>query len=75
MPYEAFIKAIKALPSESYLKLSEYVNFLTYKFSSDKASSEPEPEKGKRKIGGLKGSLKYMADDFDASLDDFKEYM
>lgn len=28
-----------------------------------------------RKIGGLAGSLKYMADDFDAPLDDFQEYM
>lgn len=62
MPYETLIKTIKALPSESYPELSEYVNFLSYKISSDKSSSEPR--KGKRKNGGLKGSLKYMADDF-----------
>jgi hypothetical protein len=32
-------------------------------------------DKSSRKIGGLAGSLKYMADDFDAPLDDFQEYM
>lgn len=73
MPYETLIKNIKLLPSESYPELSEYIDFLSYKFSSSKVSSESR--KSKRKIGGFKGSLKYMADDFDAPLDDFKEYM
>jgi prevent-host-death family protein len=30
---------------------------------------------GERKLGTLKGSVLYMAPDFDAPLDDFKEYM
>ncbi|MEM6844649.1 MAG: DUF2281 domain-containing protein [Bacteroidota bacterium] len=29
----------------------------------------------KRKAGTMKGMLKYMADDFDAPLEDFKDYM
>lgn len=29
----------------------------------------------KREFGGLKGFVKYMADDFDAPMDDFKDYM
>jgi len=29
----------------------------------------------KRRLGALKGLVKYMADDFDAPLDDFKDYM
>ena len=29
----------------------------------------------KREFGGLKGFVTYMADDFDAPLDDFKDYM
>jgi prevent-host-death family protein len=29
----------------------------------------------KRRIGGLKGVVKYMADDFDAPLEDFEDYM
>ena len=28
-----------------------------------------------RKLGGLRGTVLYMAPDFDAPLDDFKEYM
>ena len=28
-----------------------------------------------RKLGTLRGSVKYIAPDFDAPLDDFKEYM
>jgi prevent-host-death family protein len=28
-----------------------------------------------RKLGTLRGTVKYMADDFDAPLDEFKEYM
>jgi len=32
-------------------------------------------EKPQRKLGTLKGTVLYMAPDFDAPLDDFKEYM
>ena len=28
-----------------------------------------------RKLGSLRGTVKYMAPDFDAPLDEFKEYM
>ena len=31
--------------------------------------------KTERKLGTLKGTVTYMAPDFDAPLDDFKEYM
>jgi hypothetical protein len=33
------------------------------------------PETPVRRAGCLKGTVKYMAPDFDAPLDDFKEYM
>ena len=32
-------------------------------------------EKPRRQLGTLKGTVKYMAPDFDAPLEDFKEYM
>lgn len=73
MPYDTLINDIKKLLEASYKELSAYIDFLSYKFSS--ASTQKKPKKSIRKIGGLKGSLKYMADDFDAPLDDFKEYM
>jgi prevent-host-death family protein len=34
-----------------------------------------ETAKEERKLGTLKGTVLYMAPDFDAPLDDFKEYM
>jgi hypothetical protein len=33
------------------------------------------PQLAERKLGTLKGTVLYMAPDFDAPLDDFKEYM
>ncbi len=35
----------------------------------------PTPSKPARKLGTLKGTVLYMAPDFDAPLEDFKEYM
>ncbi len=35
----------------------------------------PPPASPARKLGGLRGTVLYMAPDFDAPLDDFKEYM
>lgn len=35
----------------------------------------PAQPTSERKLGTLKGSVLYMAPDFDAPLDDFKEYM
>lgn len=33
-----------------------------------------EPAKPRRQLGTLKGTVRYMAPDFDAPLDDFREY-
>lgn len=35
----------------------------------------PVKSKAQRKLGTMRGSIKYIAPDFDAPLDDFKEYM
>lgn len=34
-----------------------------------------KPRKSKRQFGSMKGLVEYIADDFDAPLEDFKEYM
>lgn len=36
--------------------------------------SKPHPS-AKRRLGTMKGSVLYLAPDFDAPLDDFREYM
>jgi antitoxin (DNA-binding transcriptional repressor) of toxin-antitoxin stability system len=35
----------------------------------------PAPQRGPRQLGTMKGTVLYMAPDFDAPLEDFKEYM
>ena len=37
--------------------------------------AEPKPISQPRRLGTLKGTVLYMAPDFDAPLEDFKEYM
>lgn len=37
--------------------------------------SEPPRERKVRPPGSMKGQILYMADDFDAPLEDFKDYM
>ncbi len=37
--------------------------------------AEPEEQEPKLKFGALKGMLVYMSPDFDAPLEDFKDYM
>jgi prevent-host-death family protein len=37
--------------------------------------AEARPKRPLRKLGTMKGSILYIAPDFDAPLEDFKEYM
>jgi antitoxin (DNA-binding transcriptional repressor) of toxin-antitoxin stability system len=37
--------------------------------------AEPKPDAQPRRAGTLRGTVLYMAPDFDAPLEDFKEYM
>lgn len=41
----------------------------------EKIAKTPPLAKKQREFGNLKGMVIYMADDFDAPLEDFKEYM
>jgi hypothetical protein len=71
------------------LELKQVVNILKQLSESDweKLKHEIENEKkqgklsetsqntDKRQFGSMKGLVEYIADDFDAPLEDFKEYM
>jgi len=35
----------------------------------------PAPQPGERKLGTLSGTVRHMSPDFDAPLEDFREYM
>jgi Protein of unknown function (DUF2281) len=55
------------LPTNLKQEVSDFIDFLLEKSSSKKVKSLPQ-------FGSAKGKIK-MSADFDAPLDDFKEYM
>jgi len=70
--------AIQPTTSESSFKLKAITEFIEEKdiniYTGDDLDILNKKPKLKREFGGLKGFVKYMADDFDAPLDDFKDY-
>ena len=63
----ALEQKIKQLPMEVRHEVSDYVDFLLYKYRVLKPV--------KPRVGCMKGTVTWMSDDFNATLDDFKEYM
>lgn len=64
---DLFVK-LNSLPEDLRKQVLDYIEFLLTR------RQRPEPPKKKRVAGLMKGQI-HMADDFDAPLDDFKEYM
>ena len=64
---DLFVK-LNSLPEDLRKQVLDYIEFLLTR------KQQPEPPKKKRVSGLMKGQI-HMADDFDAPLDDFKEYM
>lgn len=62
--YEEVLEIVNSLPEKEKEKLK-----------NDMLTNETKQTHKKGLIGCLEGSLIYMADDFDAPLDDLKEYM
>jgi hypothetical protein len=58
---------IHQLPPKIQQELSDYIEFLLQKYQVD-TSKKPF-------FGCMKGTVTWMSDDFNAPLDDFKEYM
>jgi len=58
---------VKQLPPEVYREVSDYVDFLLYKYHISKPV--------KPYAGCMKGTVLWMSDDFDEPLEDFKDYM
>jgi hypothetical protein len=61
---------IEMLPSDLKKEVSDFVDFLIQKSKRKDNGSTA----GKRKAGSAKGMIK-MSEDFDAPLDDLKDYM
>ena len=61
----SLFRQIDQLPKESLLELEKLISQL----------QSNKQDVSKRQFGCMKGLVVSMADDFDAPLDDFKEYM
>lgn len=69
---DLFLK-IESLPEHLRKLVADYVEYLSWR--KDMPREDQQPPSSKRPIPGmLKGKI-WIADDFDAPLDDFKEYM
>lgn len=66
----ALLQQIGHLPASQQQILLDFAEYLVKKYTTTKS-----PKKKKRQAGTLKGFLVYMADDFNAPLEDFKDYM
>ena len=58
---------VKQLPIEVRQEVSDYLDFLLYKYSNRKPV--------KPYAGCMKGTVIWMSEDFNEPLDDFKDYM
>ena len=74
------LEMINKLPADKKKEVEDFVSVLYSEAKqtvlSDEDSDNPAMIVKKRmQFGALKGLIKYMADDFDEPLEDFKEYM
>ncbi len=61
---------LASIPQEYLDEVATFLDYLSYRIKN----AESQTKDIKRKPGRMKGEV-YMSDDFDAPLDDFKEYM
>ncbi|MBF2085224.1 DUF2281 domain-containing protein [Thermoleptolyngbya sp. C42_A2020_037] len=71
MLQSVIVEKLEKLPEPLQTEVLHYIEFLLDKYVPD-MSVQVEPKK--RKAGLLKGKI-WMADDFDAPLEDLKDYM
>jgi hypothetical protein len=63
------------LPPDLQAEVLDFIEFLDYKKSkSQLVNADPFPQLP-NKFGSGKGLITYIAEDFDAPLEDFKDYM
>ena len=73
MPLELLIQETQGLSNEAIMEVVRFVRFLKTESQSDTALAA-QPKK-KYRTAGMHRGQGWMADDFDAPLADFKEYM
>ena len=69
MAQNQLLEKVRKIPPAYQQEVEDFIDFIL-----TKKQVPSEKRKIPRKIGPLKGKLQ-MADDFDAQIDDFKDYM
>jgi len=65
---------LETLPSALKEEAKNFIEYLVEKTKKNKTESQPNQKINKRVFGCLKGKIQ-LSDDFDAPIDDFKDYM
>ncbi len=74
--YYFLISTLKEDKRDSLMQLFYNINLYTPEnFETENTDNKLDNNKKQRKLGFLKGVEYYIADDFDAPLDDLKDYM
>lgn len=66
---------LQELPNQDKKAVFEILSVLIEKFKKKLEKPVEKEFAGLRKAGTLAGGIIYMADDFDAPIEDFKDYM
>ena len=67
------IEKIKALPLDKQQEVDDFVDFLIHKYQLNNIE-ESVAERRRKNLGWAKGKI-WMADDFNETPEDFKDYM
>ena len=71
------IQTYNGLPDALKKEVDHYLEYIAQKVAQETKAQEPKPDykiKERGAYGSMKGMFK-MSDDFDAPLEDFKDYM
>jgi hypothetical protein len=68
------LQAIDIMPQDIKIAVLDYAEYLISKHTQSISKSIPQTSLKKRQAGLLKGKI-WMSDDFDAPLDEMKDYM
>lgn len=73
MALELLMQEAQGLSEEALMEVVRFVRFIKSEDRTAGAAKTAEPRKV-RQAGGFRGQI-WMAEDFDAPMDEFKEYM
>ncbi len=68
------LEKVKLLPLDKQREVEEFVEYLLSKYNKINSKGQSIEEKRYANMGRLKGQI-WMADDFNETPDDFKEYL